>query len=114
MNKYQEALDELEKMKQNHLQLTKEKYSHEPLKSDIVARRETHYKKVEIALRELVDRATPKKFDINKINTHYDYSQEKYETIIPCPNCGSDILLGNGFKFCPHCGQALDWEKEGK
>ena len=30
-----------------------------------------------------------------------------------CPNCKNvgiiSIVNGNGFKYCPECGQALDW-----
>ena len=31
-----------------------------------------------------------------------------------CPNCGSDIYdeEKEKFKFCPDCGQALDWSDE--
>ena len=107
MNKYQEALDELEKMKQNHLQLTKEKYSHEPLKSDMVARRETHYKKVEIALQELVDRATPKKvFGLENLGYNGKLGF--------CENCKTGIVqpLYEHIHHCPLCGQALDWGDE--
>jgi hypothetical protein len=28
-----------------------------------------------------------------------------------CPVCGRDLLMER-FKFCPDCGQALDWEEE--
>ena len=27
-----------------------------------------------------------------------------------CPVCGRDILMDH-FKFCPDCGQAIDWEE---
>lgn len=30
-----------------------------------------------------------------------------------CPNCGS-FHIKDGSTHCCHCGQALDWEKEGK
>ena len=63
-------------------------------------------------LQELVDRATPKKVDASKVITVYDYSTNQYETIVPCPNCANNIPFDNGFKFCPHCGQALDWGDE--
>ena len=28
-----------------------------------------------------------------------------------CPICGKDILMER-YKFCPGCGQAIDWENE--
>lgn len=58
-------------------------------------------------LQELVDKATPKKPNIE--NIHY----------ICCPNCGSDeIELYDYYKdevklkHCNKCGQALDWSKD--
>ena len=29
-----------------------------------------------------------------------------------CSVCGKDILM-EGYKFCPDCGQAIDWSEEG-
>lgn len=52
-------------------------------------------------LRELVERATPKKL----VSTRHTRR---------CPSCNrqmSDINNAHpNMKFCPNCGQALDWE----
>ena len=64
-------------------------------------------------LQELVDRATPKKVVYEKLFG---------EDTATCPNCHNGILEQDAFntqifysgKYCSHCGQALDWEKEGK
>ena len=59
-------------------------------------------------LEELVERATPKKPDVN-INNGY------------CPNCHQAfglertrqaMLKPYWLSFCPCCGQALDWSEE--
>lgn len=59
-------------------------------------------------LEELVERATPKKPDVN-INNGY------------CPNCHQAfglertrqaMLRPYWLSFCPYCGQALDWSEE--
>ncbi|WP_314112182.1 hypothetical protein [uncultured Solobacterium sp.] len=59
-------------------------------------------------LKALVERATPKKPDVN-INNGY------------CPNCHQAFGLERTrqamirpywLSFCPCCGQALDWSKE--
>ena len=59
-------------------------------------------------LEELVERATPKKPDVN-INNGY------------CPNCHQAFGLERTrqamirpywLSFCPCCGQALDWSEE--
>ena len=106
MNKYQEAINELK----NNLLNDKEGdlyYEHCNGNDKYVLTKDEM-----IALQELVDRATPKKVDASKVITVYDYSTNQYETIVPCPNCANNIPFDNGFKFCPHCGQALDWGDE--
>lgn len=59
-------------------------------------------------LKELVDKATPKKPDVN-INNGY------------CPNCHNAFGLERTkaamirpywLSYCPCCGQALDWSEE--
>lgn len=59
-------------------------------------------------LNELVEKATPKKPDVN-INNGY------------CPNCHQAfglertkeaMLRPRWFSFCPYCGQSLDWSEE--
>lgn len=46
------------------------------------------------AVEELIEKATPKK------------SYDKGDYYI-CPNCSNDRCVCG--KFCPNCGQALDW-----
>lgn len=62
-------------------------------------------------LRELVERATPKKPEIKELIRKDNYRDG---TNIPrydwwCPNCNLEHMSGKGFKYCPTCGQALDW-----
>ena len=86
MNKYQEALSEVIRM---------------------CAQSDELFPTEEVeALQELVDRATPKKPDVN-INNGY------------CPNCHQAfglertkeaMIRPHWFSFCPYCGQLLDWE----
>ncbi len=51
----------------------------------------------------LKDKATPKKVIVDsKFNTH-------------CPNCNEIQVFGYyqiNNKYCPHCGQAIDWSDE--
>lgn len=93
MNKYIEALDFVKK--------------HLDSKQDI--------EKIEV-LKELVDKETPKK------------PHEKYYQIIcgvddtmncidyHCPSCGkkvvSDIVNYKEYRYCYHCGQAIDWSDD--
>ena len=58
-----------------------------------------------------LEKQVPKKIvwdsfdDVSNGETHAFY-------LACCPNCGNeafDIETENGNKFCPDCGQALDW-----
>ena len=98
MNKYQEALE----------YLTEEAYSNYFRKYVQTSKEKVTLFKSSKYLRELVDRATPKKPDVN-INNGY------------CPNCHQAfglertrqaMLRPRWFSFCPCCGQALDWSEE--
>lgn len=89
MNKYQDSLDNFVKALSH---FTNFKSIHD-WKSD---------------LQELVDKATPKKPDVN-INNGY------------CPNCHQAfglertrqaMIRPRWFSFCPYCGQAIDWSEE--
>lgn len=53
-----------------------------------------------IRLRELIDRATPRK--VFKMGIDSEYSS--------CPKCGQFVNCLE--KFCHCCGQQLDWSKE--
>lgn len=98
MNKHQEALGFLrEKACENYFR----KYM------QTCEERATIFKSAKY-LQELVERATPKKPDVN-INNGF------------CPNCNyafglertrQAMLKPYWLSFCPCCGQALDWSKE--
>ena len=65
-------------------------------------------------LQELVDKETPKKPEIKELIRKDNYRDG---TNIPrydwwCPNCNLEHMSGNNFKYCPSCGQALDWRDE--
>lgn len=65
-------------------------------------------------LRELVDKETPKKPEIKELIRKDNYRDG---TNIPrydwwCPNCNLEHMSGNDFKYCPSCGQALDWSED--
>lgn len=59
------------------------------------------YHEVKEALLPLVEKSEPKMVVIKKENI---FAQ--------CPVCGNQPYdrYENETKFCPHCGQALDWE----
>ena len=57
------------------------------------------------SLRELVDRATPKK------PIKDEPSKILYVPTYVCPNCGGGFS-GRLAEFCYHCGQKLDWSDE--
>ena len=56
-------------------------------------------------LKELVDRAIPKKPEMMRIKKYDGYN-------IGICECGHtiDTSLDDCANFCPNCGQALDWE----
>lgn len=56
-------------------------------------------------IRELVDKAAPKK------PRNQDTLEHSEITFGDCPNCGV-LDLSNNFNYCPVCGQCLDWSKE--
>ena len=93
MNKYEEALDEIGmQVNKAYIDSCYEKATKQSMRKveDIVG--------VNIKiLKELVDRATPKKpKDIPN------------STWVECPNCGDTKIN----KFCPNCGQAIDWNED--
>lgn len=62
-------------------------------------------------LRKLVNKETPKKPEIKELIRKDNYRDESN---IPrydwwCPNCHLEHMSGNDLKYCPSCGQALDW-----
>lgn len=90
MNKYQRALKVLSASEQ---QAWKEGY-------DVYDLQEA-----KDLLKELVDKATPK-----KPITGED-QDVRYASIYECPNCHK-MFLGTGTNYCYRCGQALKWDEE--
>lgn len=96
MNKYQEALDEIDmQVNKAYIDSCYEKATKQSMRKveDIVG--------VNIKiLKELVDRATPLKVDMSKDN-------------LECPYCQTGRIYFYEFdiqsKYCADCGQALDW-----
>jgi len=58
-------------------------------------------------LQELVDKATPKKIKMMRIKKYDGYN-------IGICSCGQtvDDSLNEGLKFCPYCGQAINWGED--
>lgn len=73
-------------------------------------------------IKELVDKATPKRPILNKIwededtKNIYDEYGRINETLCVCPNCGEsdiyDFEYNTRFKCCSNCGQVIDWNDE--
>ena len=62
-------------------------------------------------LRELVDKATPKKV-CPKWRTGYD-PKLYYPKSFHCPSCGRRLRIDQFYKWCPDCNQALEkWGDE--
>lgn len=70
-------------------------------------------------IKELVDKATPKRPILNKIwededtKTIYDEYGHINELLCVCPNCEEsaiyDYEYNKRFKCCSNCGQVIDW-----
>ena len=116
MNKYQEALDTL---------LCKAHTNHEECEANRCAKDEIclrcDYKKAYEPLKELVEKATPKKVAIEMITDGFDDGDFggtfEYKKAT-CPIC-KGILIDEteevdleGYDYCPNCQQALDWSDE--
>lgn len=62
-------------------------------------------------LKELVERATPKKPSFEG-DGYADNGEIDYDTWV-CPNCETKYEVDyQEYDYCPNCGQALRWEKE--
>lgn len=92
MNKYQEAYNLINgESIFNSLALCDERYKENMKALDI--------------LRELVDRATPKKPLLRK---------DGYCDTWDCPNCGETFVIEDDTdkcNYCPNCGQKIDWRE---
>lgn len=62
------------------------------------------YEEIE-TLKELVDKATPKKPIKDSVQDVY------YLTKYTCPTCGGKFT-GTISDYCYHCGQKLDWSED--
>lgn len=104
MNKYQEALNAISDTLTYYM--VRKDLASLPSDNEIYEAMAT--------LRELVERATPKKPEIKELIRKDNYRDG---TNIPrydwwCPNCNLEHMSGNDFKYCPSCGQALDWSED--
>lgn len=92
MNKYQDSLDNFVKA----LSLFTNFESIHDWKSD---------------LQELVDRATPKKPKIRAFNEAKSWECVNYLTEREaCPLCERKFICK--YKYCPNCGQRIDWSED--
>ena len=58
-------------------------------------------------LQELVDKATPKKYELKS-----EMVDGVKWTHAICPNCKEVIDEFEYYPYCPNCGQAVDWSDE--
>ncbi|WP_300628691.1 hypothetical protein [uncultured Thomasclavelia sp.] len=97
MNKYQQALN----------------FLYNTIKDNLISFDDTEKEAVEI-LQELVDKATPTK--PSYWGDGYDYEGNIIYDMYDCPKCGESYEIDyEKYKYCPNCGQAIDWsDKEWK
>lgn len=95
MNKYQEALETIQKSK---LIFHVYKGQTEGMKAPRIF--DLYHGEI-FTLRELVEKATPKKPKLIK---------DSFEDYEKCSICG--MIVNYGANHCEHCGQALDWSEE--
>lgn len=101
MSKYQESLDDLEFKAIQHENTLKGSEWDDcavEVQNDVEA------------IQELVDRAIPKKLDYE--GDGYWNGELAYDTAI-CRNCERrfEVDYDEHSRFCPNCGQALDWSE---
>lgn len=93
MNKYQKAL-----------------YIYSHLESETTVGEYTpiEYEKARKKLNELVEIATPQKLDMMRIKKYDGYNLG----ICQCGEAIDEYMIDSGVKYCPKCGQAIDWSDE--
>ena len=59
---------------------------------------------------ELIEKATPKKptFTEEKFDSMFD---DRVQVLV-CPNCKRRMRYFYGVRYCPSCGQRLDWSEK--
>lgn len=92
MNKYQETLDHIINCDREDKGIS---YLSDAYRNDIST------------LRELVDRATPQKLNMIRIKKYDGYNLG----ICQCGQAIEEYMIDNGVKYCPNCGQVLDWSE---
>ena len=71
---------------------------------------ERHHKEPLRMAIEALEKQVPKEPDYE--GDGYWDGELVYDTWI-CPNCGKDYEVGyDNYKYCPECGQAIDWSEE--
>lgn len=62
-----------------------------------------------ITLKELVEKATPKKLDSLYYKVHKKY--DEYYVSGYCVVCGNEFHISKDSRpnYCPNCGQKIDW-----
>lgn len=91
MNKYQQALN----------------FLYNTIKDNLISFDDTEKEAVEI-LQELVDKATPTK--PSYWGDGYDYEGNIIYDMYDCPKCSESYEIDyEKYKYCPNCGQAIDW-----
>lgn len=100
MNKYEQALENI-----GMIELDRESNGYD----DPKYLKDFYYGEY-CVLKELVDRATPKRCKFETVETTETNTLEKIKIIMfVCPNCNQTIGTRlNNLKFCPNCGQILD------
>lgn len=101
MNKYQEALSELERAKETLYPLVT-MYDSTGLSDEAAMT----LNDIIPTFEELVDRATPKKTELKHFRM---YNNSKGVKDV-CPNCKQPLYCE--YDYCGYCGQALDWTNE--
>ena len=101
MNKYQKALEILMSKNIKLCIYNDVDFEQQPSLFDL-------YHSELFALQELVNKETPKKIDINIFVEFNGHDFENHKTGI-C-DCGNEI--SDDFKYCPFCGQKIDWGED--
>ncbi len=64
-------------------------------------------------LQKLVDYHKEKETPVKPIKKHYETEGEEPYIKCICPKCNRYPMI-SAYKYCPNCGQKLDWKSEGE